>query len=116
MHFSIPETIEQTDPKGAAFTGYCVHINGVYQCMVRYRQLYTLHEQLRREFVAATLPTFPPKKLFPLTVIQIDERRLSLEKYLQLISQDPRISNSQTFNTFLLSAQQETRREKNRKC
>jgi len=112
MHFSIPETIEQTDPKGAAYTGYCVHINGVYHCMVRYRQLYTLHEQLRREFVAATLPTFPPKKLFPLTGIQIDERRLSLEKYLQLISQDPRISNSQTFNTFLLSAQQETRRER----
>lgn len=112
MHFSIPETEEQGDTKAGSYTGYCLHINGVYHCMVRYRQLHSLHDQLRREFVASTLPAFPPKKLFNLNESQVEERRLLLEKYLQLISQDPRISNSQTFNAFLLSAQQETRRER----
>jgi len=116
MHFSIPETVSQTDQgganKGTSFTGYCLHINGVYHCAVRYSQLHSMHEALRREFSAATLPPFPPKKLFNLSENQIHERRLLLEKYLQLISQDPRISNSQTFNTFLLAAQQETRRER----
>merc|ERR1719334_602020 len=112
MHFSIPETEEQGDTKAGSYTGYCLHINGVYHCRVRYRQLHSLHEQLRREFSASTLPPFPPKKLFNLNENQVQERRLMLEKYLQLISQDPRVSNSQTFNTFLLAAQQETRRER----
>lgn len=115
MHFSIPETVAQPDDKGGAFTGYRLHINGVYHCLVRYRQLHGLHLALRREFAGPSLPTFPPKKLFTLTDREVEERRLLLEKYLQLVSQDPRISNSQTFNTFLLGAQQETRRERSEK-
>ena len=35
-----------------------------------------------------------------------------LKKYLQLVSQDPRVSNSVTFNGFLLASQQESRDEK----
>jgi hypothetical protein len=38
---------------------------------VRYRQLHALHEQLRREFSPATIPTFPPKKILPLTIGQV---------------------------------------------
>ena len=109
MHFSIPETEELGDTRSKSYTGYCLHINGVYHCMVRYRQLHNLHEQLRREF--NPLPAFPPKKLFNLNEKEVEDRRLMLEKYMQLISQDHRISNSQTFNTFLLTAQKETRRE-----
>ena len=111
MHFSIPETEELGDCRAKSYTGYCLHINGVYHAMVRYRQLHTLNDQLRREFSASTLPAFPPKKLFNLTEKEVEERRLMLEKYLQLISQDHRISNSHTFNAFLLTAQKETRRE-----
>ena len=48
----------------------------------------------------------------PLTLNQLEERRISLEKYLQLLSQDPRISNGIVFNGFLLAAQQETASEK----
>ena len=43
----------------------------VYHCLVRYRQLHTLHLQLRREFPGPTLPVFPPKKLFTLTEGQV---------------------------------------------
>lgn len=55
-----------------------------------------------------SLPTFPPKKLFPLTVAQQEERRLALEKYIQSIGQNVAINNSKILNGFLLSAQQET--------
>ena len=48
----------------------------------------------------------------PLTLNQLEERRVALEKYLQLLSQDPRISNGIIFNAFLLAAQQETASEK----
>lgn len=48
----------------------------------------------------------------PLTLTQLEERRLNLEKYLQLLSQDHRVSNGVAFNGFLLAAQQETAAEK----
>ena len=48
----------------------------------------------------------------PLTLNQLEDRRLGLEKYLQLLSQDPRVANGITFNGFLLAAQQETASEK----
>lgn len=110
MHFSIPETTIQEDGKGVKYRSYSVNINGVLHCQLRYRQFLALHQQLRREF-GGTLPPFPPKKLFTLSDQEIEERRLHIEKYLQLVSQDARISNSPTFNNLLLVAQQETRRE-----
>jgi len=111
MHFSIPETVDRKDPKGGStYTAYEIHINGVRHCCLRYRQLHTLNEKLKREF--HPLPSFPPKKLMPLTLNQLEERRIALEKYLQLLSQDPRISNGIVFNGFLLAAQQETASEK----
>eukprot|EP00094_Tigriopus_californicus_P004110 TCALIF_03959-PA protein Name:"Similar to snx17 Sorting nexin-17 (Danio rerio)" AED:0.08 eAED:0.08 QI:232/0.83/0.85/1/1/1/7/288/452 len=54
----------------------------------------------------------PYTKILTLGLNQIEERRMALEKYLQLLSQDPRISHSITFNGFLLASQQETRSEK----
>ena len=65
-----------------AFQAYNVHINGVFHCTVRYRQLHSLHEQLRRDLGGSTLPSFPPKKLLPLSPTQTEERRVALEKYI----------------------------------
>ncbi|XP_013197159.2 sorting nexin-17 isoform X2 [Amyelois transitella] len=53
------------------------------------------------------LPQFPPKKLF-LTSSQLEERRILLEKYIQLVGQNPVLANSNLLITFLFSAQQET--------
>ncbi|XP_065343850.1 sorting nexin-17 [Cloeon dipterum] len=112
MHFAIPDTVEFTNSGGSVFVGFNVHINGTYHCSVRYRQLLCLHEQLKRELDHPNcLPPFPPKKLLPLTQGQLDERRLMLEKYLQTASQDPRVSNSELFKGFLLSAQLESSKE-----
>lgn len=54
------------------------------------------------------LPIFPPKKFFPLTTTQQEERRLALEKYIQSIGQNIAINNSEILNGFLLSAQLES--------
>lgn len=74
---------------------------------MRYKQLHNLHVQLSKD-LDTSLPIFPPKKLFPLTAVQQEERRLALEKYIQSIGQNVAISNSEILNGFLLSAQQES--------
>lgn len=74
---------------------------------MRYKQLYSLHEQLAKD-LDITIPSFPPKKFFPLTANQQEERRLSLEKYIQAIGQNLVVNNSGMLNGFLLNAQQET--------
>ncbi|XP_014475567.1 PREDICTED: sorting nexin-17 isoform X2 [Dinoponera quadriceps] len=107
MHFSIPDTQEFMDEGGNAYVGYNIHINGLFHCTVRYKQLHNLHEQLSKD-LDISLPIFPPKKFFPLTVNQQEERRLALEKYIQSIGQNVAINNSEILNGFLLSAQQET--------
>lgn len=108
MHFSIPDTQELKDEHGSSYVAYNIHVNGAFHCTVRYKQLHNLHEQLKKEFGSAALPPFPPKKLLPLTPSQTEERRGFLEKYIQLASQDARISTDEVFTGFLLSAQQET--------
>lgn len=74
---------------------------------MRYKQLYNLHVQLSKD-LDISLPIFPPKKFFPLTPNQQEERRLALEKYIQSIGQNIAINSSEILNGFLLNAQQET--------
>ncbi|OXU28479.1 hypothetical protein TSAR_013359 [Trichomalopsis sarcophagae] len=107
MHFSVPDTQELIDEAGNAYLGYNVHINGLFHCTVRYKQLHNLHEQLVKD-LEVPLPSFPPKKFFPLTVNQQEDRRLSLDKYIQTIGQNTSINNSELLNGFLLSAQLES--------
>lgn len=107
MHFSIPDTQEFVDAAGNTYVGYNIHINGLYHCTVRYKQLHNLHEQLAKD-LDISLPAFPPKRFFPLTTNQQEERRQSLEKYIQSIGQNVVVNNSGMLSGFLLNAQQET--------
>lgn len=113
MHFSIPDTQECKDDHGSNYRVYNIHVNGVFHCSVRYSQLHDFNEQVRKEFSNSFTgyQKFPPKKLLSLTPAQTEERRERLEKYIQLVSQDPRIANSDIFNGFLLTSQKETRKE-----
>ncbi|XP_071496097.1 sorting nexin-17-like [Diadema antillarum] len=113
MHFSIPDTQECKDEHGSTYRVYNVHVNGVFHCSVRYSQLHDFNEQIKKEFNNSFTGChkFPPKKLLSLTPAQTEERKEKLEKYIQLVSQDPRIANSDIFNGFLLTSQKETRRE-----
>jgi sorting nexin-17 len=65
------------------FKGYNIHINGIYHCTVRYKQLHNLNEQLKKIHGANNVPPFPPKKFLPLSSNQLEERRSLLEKYIQ---------------------------------
>lgn len=89
------------------FQAYNIHINGLFHCTVRYKQLLNLHEQLAKD-LDVPLPHFPPKKFFPLTANQQEDRRLALERYIQTIGQNTTINNSELLNGFLLNAQQES--------
>lgn len=107
MHFSIPDSQQFHDDNGISYTGYNIHIDGVFHCTARYKQLLSLHEQLQAQNPYIKLPQFPPKKLF-LTSSQLEERRILLEKYMQLVGQNPLFTSSDLLVTFLFSAQQET--------
>ncbi|VVC93327.1 unnamed protein product [Leptidea sinapis] len=107
MHFSIPNLQQFRDDNGVTYTGYNIHIDGFFHCTSRYKQLLSLHEQLQSQYPYLKLPQFPPKKLF-LTNSQLEERRILLEKYIQLVGQNSVLANSGILMTFLLSAQQET--------
>lgn len=107
MHFSIPDFQQFHDDNGISYTGFNIYIDGFFHCTTRYKQLLSLHEQLHAQNLHLKLPQFPPKKLF-LTNSQLEDRRVLLEKYLQLVGQNPILANSDLLITFLFSAQQET--------
>lgn len=64
--------------------GYNIYINGSFHCCLRYKQLHSLHEQLKKSLANLSLPQFPPKKFLTLTQSELEQRRLGLERYLQL--------------------------------
>ena len=111
MHFSIPDTQDLRDVGGSSYKAYNVHINGVLHCVVRYSQVYELNEQLKHQFGAPNVPSFPPKRFLQVKGIDLEERRLRLERYIQEISQNPKLASSELFVTFLCKAQQETQQE-----
>ncbi|XP_017076013.2 sorting nexin-17 [Drosophila eugracilis] len=106
MHFSIPDTQELGS--SPTYTAYNIHINGTHHCVLRYKQLHSLNEQLRRHCVGVPLPPFPPKRLLPLTNGQLEARRSSLEQYLQAMGQDNRLARSAHLQQFLQRAQLDT--------
>ena len=111
MHFSIPDTQDIKDINGSAYQAYNVHINGVLHCVVRYSQVYELNEQLKQCFGNSNVPSFPPKRFLQVKGVDLDERRLRLERYIQEVSQSQILSRSEIFVDFLCKAQQETQRE-----
>uniref|UniRef100_A0A3Q2XTM9 PX domain-containing protein n=1 Tax=Hippocampus comes TaxID=109280 RepID=A0A3Q2XTM9_HIPCM len=69
--------------KGQPESAYNIHVNGVLHCRVRYSQLLGLHEQIKKEYGSNVVPSFPPKKIFTLTLAEVEQRREQLEKYMQ---------------------------------
>uniref|UniRef100_A0A670K6P7 Sorting nexin 31 n=1 Tax=Podarcis muralis TaxID=64176 RepID=A0A670K6P7_PODMU len=86
---------------------YSVYLEGFLFCKVRYSQLHHWNEQLRRIF-GKGVPAFPPKFYLAMTKSMADERRAQLEQYLQNVSIDPSITNSDVFISFFRKLQQDT--------
>ncbi|GFN91055.1 sorting nexin-17 [Plakobranchus ocellatus] len=110
MHFSIPDT-EDVREGSSTYTIYNIYVNGVFHCKARYKQLRQFHDELKKEYGAFALPEFPKKKLLALSAEEVEQRRMMLERYIQLVSQDHQIGTSDLFNAFLLTAQQESQKE-----
>lgn len=110
MHFSIPDT-EDIKEGSTTYTIYNIYVNGVFHCKARYKQLRQFHDELKKEYGAFALPEFPKKKLLALSAEEVEQRRMMLERYIQLVSQDHQIGSSNLFNAFLLMAQQESQKE-----
>lgn len=120
MHFSIPDTQELfAEATGQSYTAYNIYINGTFHASLRYKQLHSLNEQLRKYYLGAVKVSnsnvsniinniFPPKKFLPLTPNQIDVRRAGLEHYLQLMGQDTSVVHMPLWQEFWLRAQLET--------
>nr|XP_061806891.1 sorting nexin-17-like isoform X2 [Nerophis lumbriciformis] len=96
MHFSIPETEVRSGENGSTYVAYNIHVNGVLHC------------RIKKEYGSNVVPSFPPKKIFTLTLAEVEQRRELLEKYMQAVRQDPLLGASEVFNSFLRKAQQET--------
>lgn len=88
--------------------GFNIHINGCFHCCLRYKQIHCLHEQLKKYYPGMVLPPFPSKKFLPLTQNQLEQRRAHLERYIQLVGQDPELSKCELLRIFLMNAQQES--------
>ena len=107
MFFSIPYAKETKDDDGSQYTTFQVHVNGALHSCVRYSQLHKLNEQLQKRFDTSKLSEFPPKKLFSLSEMEKEERRLMLELYIQSIGQCVEIAKSNLFVDFLVQSQKE---------
>ncbi|CAM1322467.1 SNX17 (predicted) [Pycnogonum litorale] len=114
MHFSIPDTQEIKEDNGQSFVVYNIHMNGSFHCSLRYKQLHNLHEQLKKHYDNVNLPSFPSKKFLPLTPMQLEERRVQLEKFIQIVSQENRIMSENLVRGFLINAQMETQNLENK--
>ncbi|XP_032746714.1 sorting nexin-31 isoform X1 [Rattus rattus] len=107
MHFCIPVSQQQPDALGGRYVLYSVYLDGFLFCKVRYSQLHRWDEQLRRVF-GNCLPPFPPKYYLAMTTTMAEERRGQLERYLQNVTADPRVTGSDVFTEFLTLVQLQT--------
>ncbi|XP_050796982.1 sorting nexin-31 isoform X5 [Gopherus flavomarginatus] len=107
MHFSIPVSEQLLEKFGGRYVLYSVYLEGFLFCKVRYSQLHHWNDQLRRIF-GSTVPAFPPKFYLAMTKSMAEERRSQLEQYLQSVTVDPSITNSDVFISFFRKLQQDT--------
>ncbi|XP_054840338.1 sorting nexin-31 isoform X2 [Eublepharis macularius] len=107
MHFSIPLSEELLEKFGGRYVLYSVYLEGFIFCKVRYSQLHCWNEQLRRVF-GRSVPSFPPKFYLAMTKSMADERRAQLEQYLQNVSIDTTVTNSDVFISFFRKLQLDT--------
>ncbi|NWY07693.1 SNX17 protein, partial [Nothoprocta ornata] len=90
---------------------YNIHVNGVLHCRVRYSQLLGLHEQVgarRGAVLRAAGQCCAPRGTVGRAGPWPDPRRPDPRPSRPAVRQDPTLGGSETFNSFLRRAQQET--------
>ncbi|KAM7122009.1 sorting nexin-31 isoform 1-T1 [Ciconia maguari] len=107
LHFSITAAEELRERRGGRYVLYSVCLEGFLLGKARYSQLRRWDAQLRQLFGSA-MPAFPPKFYLAMTKSMADERRSQLEQYLQNVTLDSNITNSDVFIGFFRKLQQDT--------
>ncbi|XP_074997479.1 sorting nexin-31 isoform X7 [Calonectris borealis] len=107
LHFSITAAEELRERRGGRYVLYSVCLEGFLLGKARYSQLRRWDAQLRQLFGSA-VPAFPPKFYLAMTKSMADERRSQLEQYLQNVTLDSNITNSDVFIGFFRKLQQVT--------
>ncbi|XP_076185440.1 sorting nexin-31 isoform X3 [Aptenodytes patagonicus] len=105
LHFSITAAEELRERRGGRYVLYSVCLEGFLLGKARYSQLRRWDAQLRHLFGSA-VPAFPPKFYLAMTKSMADERRSQLEQYLQNVTLDSNITNSDVFIGFFRKLQQ----------
>ncbi|XP_037236053.1 sorting nexin-31 isoform X4 [Falco biarmicus] len=107
LHFSITTAEELRERRGGRYVLYSVCLEGFLLGKARYSQLRRWDAQLRQLFGSA-VPAFPPKYYLAMTKSMADERQSQLEQYLQNVTLDSNITNSDVFIAFFRKLQQDT--------
>ncbi|KAM6281031.1 sorting nexin-31 isoform 3-T3 [Porphyrio hochstetteri] len=107
LHFSITAAEELREKRGGRYVLYSVCLEGFLLGKARYSQLRRWDAQLRQLFGSA-VPSFPPKFYLSMTKSMAHERRSQLEQYLQNVTLDSNITNSDAFIGFFRKLQQVT--------
>ncbi|XP_065178900.1 sorting nexin-27-like [Sycon ciliatum] len=82
---SIPSFSEEITDAGEAFVQYNLHLSGKQTCSRRYREFDALSKSLKRQYADITFPKLPPKWPFKLSVQKLEQRRRSLEEWLDTV-------------------------------
>ncbi|KAL5479181.1 hypothetical protein EMCRGX_G022672 [Ephydatia muelleri] len=103
-YFRIPDTGEAEDKKGT-YTVFNIHVNGSYHCSVRYSVLLEFFLEVKRRHDVSQLDPFPSKKILKMSPLDLEERRVDLERFLASLAQDSRINRNNLLPEFFLAAQ-----------
>jgi len=87
--------------------------SSVFTVQRRFRDLDWMHNLLLQTYKGYNIPPLPQKKVFYKTDPKfIEERRLVMEKYLNILCAHPVILNSKIFRVFIQTPQKQFEREK----
>jgi sorting nexin-27 len=79
---TIPDCKEMINSQREKYVVFNININGIYTCSKRYKEFDMFQSIMKQEFSEYTFPAFPKKWPFKLSEQQLENRRKSLENYL----------------------------------
>ncbi|KAF2358919.1 Ras-associating (RA) domain [Trinorchestia longiramus] len=101
LPISIPDYSLVESRTGEKYVVYNIYMAGRHLCARRYREFFSLHNELKKEFPDFNFPKLPGKWPFTLTEQQIDSRRRGLEVYLERVCAVKVIAESSPVHHFL---------------
>lgn len=89
--------------KGETYVTYNIYLSGKFLISRRFSEFYNLNKILKNSFLDFKMPKLPSRRMIKLTDAQMDERRVGLEKYLELVCSAPIIYQSHLIKDFINS-------------